>query len=281
MNFTLYYPNFLKKAFTVSYDDGVIQDLRLIDIFNKYHIKGTFNLNSGLQKVSKFRETDKNQMVDCSRLDLTKNVKAYDGFEIASHTYSHPFLETLDYDKQVEEFKKDKENLEKIFNREVVGAAYPYGTYDTNSLKALEVNNLKYSRTVKSTYKFNRPYNFLLWNPTIHHTDPLLEKTYDEFVKTDEELALFYLWGHAYEFAIHDNFDEFESFIKKVSENKETYFATNKDIMEYIKAAELVYYKKRQEGFFVNPSSKVVYLITEKGHKIILKPHERMKYEEI
>ena len=51
--------------------------------------------------------------------------------------------------------------------------------------------------------------------------------------------------------------------------------------MEYIKAAELVYYKKRQEGFFVNPSSKVVYLITEKGHKIILKPHERMKYEEI
>ena len=35
-----------KKAITFSFDDGVWQDRRLIEIFNKYGLKGTFNLNS-------------------------------------------------------------------------------------------------------------------------------------------------------------------------------------------------------------------------------------------
>ena len=35
------------KALTFSYDDGVLQDRRLIEIFNKYGLKATFNLNSG------------------------------------------------------------------------------------------------------------------------------------------------------------------------------------------------------------------------------------------
>ena len=35
----------INKAITFSYDDGVTQDVRLIEIFNKYNIKATFNLN--------------------------------------------------------------------------------------------------------------------------------------------------------------------------------------------------------------------------------------------
>ena len=36
------------KAVTFSFDDGVSQDKRLIDLFDKYGLKGTFNLNSNL-----------------------------------------------------------------------------------------------------------------------------------------------------------------------------------------------------------------------------------------
>ena len=36
------------KALTFSFDDGVRQDKRLIEIFDKYGLKCTFNLNSGL-----------------------------------------------------------------------------------------------------------------------------------------------------------------------------------------------------------------------------------------
>ena len=42
------FPEGKAKALTMSYDDGKLQDERLVSIFNKYGIKGTFNLNYGL-----------------------------------------------------------------------------------------------------------------------------------------------------------------------------------------------------------------------------------------
>ena len=37
-----------QKVLTLSYDDGIVQDIRLIEIMNKYGLKGTFNINTGL-----------------------------------------------------------------------------------------------------------------------------------------------------------------------------------------------------------------------------------------
>ena len=42
------YPQGRPKALTMSYDDGVTQDRRLVAIFNRYGIRGTFHLNSAL-----------------------------------------------------------------------------------------------------------------------------------------------------------------------------------------------------------------------------------------
>ena len=36
-----------KKAITFSFDDGVEQDIKFIEICDKYGLKATFNLNSG------------------------------------------------------------------------------------------------------------------------------------------------------------------------------------------------------------------------------------------
>ena len=43
------FPGANKKAFTLSYDDGITQDRKLLEIFNRYNLKATFNLNSGIQ----------------------------------------------------------------------------------------------------------------------------------------------------------------------------------------------------------------------------------------
>lgn len=43
-----------KKALTLSYDDGITQDKRLVSIFNKYGLKATFNLNSGIQSEENY-----------------------------------------------------------------------------------------------------------------------------------------------------------------------------------------------------------------------------------
>ena len=37
-----------KKAVTFSYDDGVTQDVHLVELLNKYDLKCTFNINSQL-----------------------------------------------------------------------------------------------------------------------------------------------------------------------------------------------------------------------------------------
>ena len=55
------FPGGAAKVFTLSYDDGIIYDRPLVEMFNKYHVKGTFNLNSdgiikaGLDLIGKAR----------------------------------------------------------------------------------------------------------------------------------------------------------------------------------------------------------------------------------
>ena len=36
------------KVLTFSYDDGKIEDRRLVKLFNKFNLKATFNLNTGI-----------------------------------------------------------------------------------------------------------------------------------------------------------------------------------------------------------------------------------------
>ena len=48
INDRLYWPEGKRKAFTLSYDDGIEQDRRLVRMMNERKVRGTFNLNSGL-----------------------------------------------------------------------------------------------------------------------------------------------------------------------------------------------------------------------------------------
>lgn len=247
----LLFPGFLSKVVTLSYDDGVRQDLRLLPILNKYGIKGTFNLNSGLFGVEKHYGE-----IDASRLSIPQLLSLYDGQEVASHTLTHPHLEELSDSEQRIEYESDLANLSKLFGKPVFGSAYPFGTYNEETLNILASLGVHYARTTKSTYAFSQPYDFLLWHPTIHHRDPLLKETEEKFFTSDEELAIFYLWGHAYEFDIDDNWDVIEGFCKDMASHKEVWKATNEQIYSYIKAARLLYIRN---GEIVNPSSKEVF----------------------
>lgn len=43
------FPEGKHKVLTMSYDDGRLEDRRLLEIMNAYGIRGTFNLNGGLR----------------------------------------------------------------------------------------------------------------------------------------------------------------------------------------------------------------------------------------
>jgi hypothetical protein len=252
MLFSLLYPSFKCKAITFSYDDGVRQDREVIAILRAHHLRGTFNLNFGQSGQAKERNG-----IDCSHLALEESQDLYQGMEVANHTFSHPHLEGLPFEVQSDEYERNKEKLERCFGASVLGSAYPYGTYDATTLQVLRDLKVHYARTTQSTYAFHRPYNWLLWAPTIHHNDPALHDTLVRFYESDEELALFYLWGHAYEFALADNFALLDHFCGDIEKHPEIWNATNEEIYEYVCAAEMVYYRN---GFFVNPSKKNVFL---------------------
>ena len=94
------FPEGRYKALTLSYDDGTVDDLRLISILRKYGLKATFNLNSGLCST------------DANRIDGRRWKEVYDGFEVASHTVSHPTLTRCPSSRAVEEILEDRRYIE-------------------------------------------------------------------------------------------------------------------------------------------------------------------------
>lgn len=131
------FPEGRKKALTLSYDDGVEQDVRLIEIMKRHGLKGTFNLNSGCYasqgtvypKGTIHRRMSKE---DCLR------VYKDSGMEVAVHGLTHPFLEQLPVNMCVNEILSDRNNLEQEYGVIVRGMAYPFGTYNDSVVATLQ-----------------------------------------------------------------------------------------------------------------------------------------------
>ena len=249
-----------RKALTFSYDDGVETDIRLMEIFNKYGMKGTFNINAS-NVIDEEREYAAGQI---SRpMARRRALEAYNGeigknHELALHCYTHPFLDRLPRDMQVYEVIKDREMLESIFGRMVKGCAYPMGTSSETTAEVLYNCGVSYARTVEVTNNFTIPKNWLRMPSTCHHNDARLFELADAFLSADlgiwHEVYLFSVWGHSYEFDINQNWDRIESFCEKMSGRDDVWYATNIEIYNYIKAYERLEFSA--EGKIVyNPSA--------------------------
>ena len=99
------FPDGRRKALTFSYDDGHPCDERLINIFDKYGLRGTFNINYN-SFMGRFGKTEE---------DLKKRVELYKNHEVAVHGLTHPHLDTLSQTALTYEIFKDREGLEKLF----------------------------------------------------------------------------------------------------------------------------------------------------------------------
>lgn len=226
-----------RKALTLSYDDGTVHDRKLVQMMNRYGIRGTFNLNSGLfsqkdQKTINGIETDR------SRIDAKEVKDLYKGHEVASHTVNHPSLTAIPSNMGAAEVIKDRKNLEELTGELVRGFAYPYGTFNDTVEEILSACGIEYARTVVSTDSFELPQDFLEWHPTCHHDSPKLMELAKQFCDgSDGNVRLFYLWGHSYEFAQNDNWQMLEDFFQYITKAAESiWMATNIEILEYVKA---------------------------------------------
>ncbi len=251
------------KACTLSYDDGVLQDLRLLELLNRYGLKATFHLNSG-------RSGDKH-------IPLKEIAAAYEGHEIAAHTVNHPRLTQIPRDQVAWEVMEDRRRLEEATGRIIRGMSYPYGDFNAEVSGQLPALGIDYCRTTRSHGEFKLPTNFHEWSPTCHHRDDLMARTETFAALNRAQLDLFYVWGHSYEFDQNlpqNSWSLIESFLARMSELRESvWFATNLEIHDYLLALKRV--RTSLDGRIVENQSHLAISLSFAGHKITLAPGER------
>lgn len=229
------FPGQKTKALTLSYDDGIGQDLRLIQLLRESGIKATFNLNSGTMDGKHQYVRDG---VAIRRLEAGKIAETYEGFEIAVHGVQHLHPADIPADCLPDEIYEDRRALEKIAGYPVKGMAYAFGEYNRQVVDILRSLGIVYARTTLSTHTFKCPEEFLIWNPTCHHKDPELFALCEKFL-TGERLGccpIFYLWGHSYEFDIDKNWEVIERFCDTMAGKEDIWYATNIEIYRYMQA---------------------------------------------
>lgn len=227
------------KVLTLSYDDGVVQDIRLIGILDKYGIKGTFNINTGTYLAE---DAVREKYYGRLKLSEAKELYINSGHEVAVHTLTHPFLERLKADEVLTEVLEDRKNIEAQYGVVARGMAYPFGTYSDEVIELLAKCGIVYSRTTKATGNFKFPENWLALHPTCHHREPKLMELAKQFVEETPRYAsenrMFYVWGHSYEFDNNDNWNIIEEFAEYIGGHEDIWYATNIEIYDYIKAYE-------------------------------------------
>ncbi|EHJ00048.1 polysaccharide deacetylase [Clostridium sp. DL-VIII] len=251
------FPNGKFKVLTMSYDDGREPDKKLISLFNRYGIKGTFHLNSGLLKDAPPTQND----IYGLRIPKEEISDLYKGHEISCHTDTHPTISRLPIAHVAKQILEDREKLESIVGYTVRGLSYPNGSY-SNEIKAILPSlGIEYGRVVETTGTFDIPEDFLEWKGTCRHGNPNLLKYADDFLALNKKqyLYMFYVWGHSYEFPRDDNWDIIEKFCEKLGNREDIWYATNIEIVDYLKASDNLQFSMSGE-FVYNPNFKSVWI---------------------
>lgn len=243
MNIVFRYPEYKSRALTFSYDDGHATDKKLVQMFNEYGVRATFHLNS-----SHFTAEN------CITADEVKTV--YKGHEVSAHTHSHPFLSKMPLSLVSEEILRDRYELERACGYVVRGMSYPYGEYSNAVIDRLRAAGMEYSRTCDATYGFRLPDNFMKWHPTCHHNEDICG-LWKKFISHDN-MSMFYIWGHSFEFERENNWGRMEQFLKNAAGNSDVWYATNIELYDYICAVRGLKFGLGNEYVF-NPCGVAVY----------------------
>jgi peptidoglycan/xylan/chitin deacetylase (PgdA/CDA1 family) len=180
------------KAITFSFDDAVLQDVRMVELMNKYNLKGTFNLNSELLGTGNFL-TINSQCIAHYKLRSDDIKAVYEGHEVAAHTLTHPSLKKVDDAEVIRQVEEDRKKLSDLVGYEVVGFAYPGGgrNFDERVTELIRRNTgVKYARATYSTYNFDLPKDLYTFDRLIRDGRKNLFETVVRFAPSEQQLTV-------------------------------------------------------------------------------------------
>ncbi len=276
------FPGGKPKAVTLSFDDGVKQDIKFSEIITKYGIKCTFNINSG-----KFHESNRLTPAEIKEHILDK------GHEVAVHGEYHKANGLVSPVEGIKDVLNCRIALEKEFDMFIRGMAYPdsginrfqNGTSYQTVKQYLTDLGILYARTLNGdNNRFEIPTDWHAWMPSSHWLHDVCEPYIDEFLAIDFEKLkydsqkwprLLYIWGHSYE--CDGKWDKLDEMCQKLSAKEDIWYATNIEICEYVKAFESLIFNAEGTKVY-NPTVKTVWFY-HGGKDYKISPNETLKID--
>jgi len=213
---------------TQSWDDGPHDDIRLIELLRKYGAKGTFNLIPGgitaERKLSSWRYKGTKEIYSIPRGEL---VDLYRGFEVASHTVTHPHLEKLSPDKVTWELAESRKQLEDLFQQPIRGFAYPFGTYNAAVKEEVRRQGYVYARAAEKKENIFPPADPMEFHYSVWFNG---EDFWTRFERVKQTGGVFHLLGHSYEFVSEAMWADFEAKLARLSADPAVQWVTNLDL---------------------------------------------------
>lgn len=269
------YPGGKTKAFSLSYDDGVEQDARLVELLNRYGLKGTFNLNSQLM-LEGFSWVHESGMV-VRRLPWEQARELYQGHEIASHSLTHPYLHTLPESEVMRQLGEDKRQLEVLFSRPVAGFALPFTDYNDTIARCALRCGFEYVRISEEGGNYNPVQPKFYRRAGMFHLNPNLGHFVEGFFRTNQELALCQIVGHSYDLDVADLWEDMEALFCAVSRNPEVACLTNIELVHYLEAMERAVVTACE---ICNPTDTQLWF--RLGERVLtVRPGERICYDDL
>lgn len=201
----------MDKIFLISFDDGTVWDRRFVELLNKYGIKATFNLNSGLEDFV-WQYEDR---FPVRRQILADTVELYRGHEIASHSLHHHWLNTLTPPQLSREVGDDCAALKQLFGLQEIGFGVPFTACNEREVKIIR-KFVRYIRLSEFSDSFAAPAD--PYHIPIHalYNQPDVRERIAAFAESDLPVALFVMAGHSYELEVLDHWGYMEELLQYI-----------------------------------------------------------------
>lgn len=233
---------------TTSWDDGHPLDIRLLELLEKYSIKGTFYIPLC------------NPENEVMQTNLIQEISNYQ--EIGGHTVNHKFLDALNYKEAKYEIYQCKLLIENIISKQIDAFCFPGGRYSNRDIELILNAGFLFGRTTKllsatnvNSYLMNtsiqvfnhssitlskhciRHFNFhaLISNFLfINSNRDFFELAISNFLKQIKPYDVLHIWGHSWEIDKFNLWNRLEDLFKYLSSYDRIICLNNTDTWNYL-----------------------------------------------
>jgi len=152
-----------KNPVVITFDDGYVSNYTMVyPILKANKQKATvFAIANNTDKYTPFLNSKQLKEMDANN------------FRVENHTYNHDNLASLSYANQLASITKSKQFLEKILGRKEVYIAYPFGSYNANTLKAAKAAGCTMGLTTEKGFTSKKDNLYKIHRIYVNSTDSL------------------------------------------------------------------------------------------------------------